>query len=87
MFTEKIIGTALAGGLFEFGENFNGFLGVRTGLAAAYVFNKAHSLNAGYFYGAINTGTQFTNIGIISLQLIINIRRDYKYVPAKYISF
>ena len=85
-FTEKIVASAIAGGLFEFGKNFSGFKSLRTGLSVAYVFDHAHSINAGYFYGAINEGTYYTNIGIVSLQLIINIRKDYKYVPAKYIT-
>jgi len=87
VFSEHVIGSILAGGLYEIGENFTDFLGIRTGLAVAYVFDKAHSLNAGYFYGAINNGTSYTNVGIVSLQLIINIRKEYKYLPAKYMTF
>ncbi len=85
--SDELILTALAGGIFEFGKNFNGFLGLRTGVSAAYVFNKAHSVNIGYFYGLLNDrSNEYTNIGIISFQLIINISREYKYVPAKYFS-
>ena len=85
--SDKLVLTALAGGIFEFGKDFNGFLGLRTGLSAAYVFNKAHSANIGYFYGLLNDRlNNYTNIGIISFQLIINISREYKYVPAKYFS-
>ncbi|OIQ39139.1 MAG: hypothetical protein BM563_04830 [Bacteroidetes bacterium MedPE-SWsnd-G1] len=84
---DELVITALAGGLFEFGDDFNGFLGMRTGISAAYVINKAHSVNVGYFYGLINEKTNdFTNVGVFSLQLIINISRDYKYLPAKYFS-
>jgi hypothetical protein len=87
VFTEHIIGTAAAGFLFEIGEKFTDFSGLRSGLAMAYVFDKKHSINGGYFYGAINNGTSYANVGIVSLQLIINIRKDYKYVPAKYMTF
>lgn len=88
LFTEKLLGSALFGGLFEFGDNFNGFLGLRSGASMAYIFDQAHSLNLGYFYGALNNGDDsYSNIGIISVQLIINIRKDYKYTPAKYINF
>lgn len=84
---DELVLTALAGGLFEFGEDFNGFLGLRTGLSAAYVINKAHSVNVGYFYGLVNDRfNNYTNVGVFSLQLIINISRDYKYLPAKYFS-
>lgn len=86
--SEELILTALAGGLFEFGPDWSGFLGLRTGISAAYVFNKAHSLNAGYFYGLLNDKTNnYMNVGIFSIQLIINISKDYKYVPAKYYSY
>lgn len=84
---DELVLTGLAGGLFEFGEDFNGFLGLRTGVSAAYVINKAHSVNVGYFYGLINEKTNdYTNVGVFSLQLIINISRDYKFLPAKYFS-
>lgn len=84
---EKVLLTTFAGGLFEFGEDFNGFLGMRAGISAAYLFNEAHSFNLGYYYGLINDKTNnYGNIGIISLQLIINIRKDYKYMPAKIIT-
>lgn len=88
IYSEEIILSALTGTLFEFGEDWSGFLGVRAGIAAAYVFNKAHSVNVGYFYGLLNEKTNdYTNVGIFSIQLIINISRDYNYTPAKYYSF
>lgn len=84
---DELVLTGLMGGLFEFGKDFNGFLGLRTGVSAAYVFNKAHSINVGYFYGLVNDKTNhFNHIGVISFQLVINISRDYKYLPAKYFS-
>ena len=84
---EKLLLTTFAGALFEFGEDFDGFLGMRTGVSAAYIINHAHSVNIGYFYGLINDKTNnYNNIGIINLQLIININKDYKYLPAKYIA-
>lgn len=85
--SEKFIYSAFAGGLFELGEDWSGFLGFRGGVNAAYVINKAHSINVGYFYGLINDKTNnYSNIGVISLQLIININKNYKYLPAKYYS-
>lgn len=84
---DELVLTGLAGGLFEFGKDFNGFLGLRAGCSAAYVLNKAHSINVGYFYGLINDKTNnFSHVGVLSLQLIINISRDYKFLPAKYFS-
>ena len=87
VFSEKLVGTFLAGGLFEFGKDFTGFLGLRTGFGLAYVIDHAHSLNIGYFYGAVNTGEGYTNLGIPSIQIIINIKKGYRYLPAKYYSF
>jgi hypothetical protein len=88
VFSEHWIGTFLAGGLFEFGPDFSGFLGLRAGPAVAYVFNNVHSINVGYFYGLINDKQgNYSHLGIPSFQLIINIREKYKYVPAKYINF
>lgn len=85
-FSEKLLGSALIGGLFEFGKEYNGFLGMRTGVSAAYVMDKAHSINVGYFYGLVDRGDHsYTHMGVLSFQLIINIRKDYKYLPAKYI--
>ena len=84
---EKILVTGLFGGLFEFGKNYNGFLGLRSGVSVGYVVDHAHSLNAGYFYGLLDRGNHsYTHVGIFSIQLIINIKKDYKYVPARYIN-
>lgn len=89
--SEKILGAVLAGGLYEIGADFNGFIGLRAGAQISYIFDKVHSLNFGYFYGAISTmqpvNDDFDNVGIVSFQLILNITKEYKYVPAKYISF
>lgn len=88
LFNKKWIGTLVAGGLFEWGPDFTGFLGLRAGPAVAYVFNEVHSINVGYFYGLINDKQGgWTHLGIPSFQLIINIRKEYKYIPAKYINF
>lgn len=85
---EHWLGTFATGGLFEFGPDFTGFLGLRAGPAVAYVFNDVHSINVGYFYGLINDKQGgWTHVGIPSFQLIINIRKEYKYPPAKYINF
>ena len=56
-YSKKILFTALAGALFEFGETFSGFQGLRTGLAGAYIFDESHSINMGYFYGLANDPT------------------------------
>ncbi|MFY0628183.1 MAG: DUF2490 domain-containing protein [Reichenbachiella sp.] len=88
--SEKIIGSFIAGGLYEWGEAFTGIWGVRAGPSVSYVFNKQHLLNVGYLYGLVNTKeepTRWTNAGILTLSLSINIRKDFTYLPAKYINF
>lgn len=90
VFSEHWVGSLVSGVLYEWGDDFTGLLGYRGGPAMAYIINKQHSINFGYFYGYINgkqEPTQWYNAGIVSLQLIINISKDYKYIPAKYINF
>ena len=87
LFSEKFLGSAIAGGLFEFGEQFSGFLGVRAGFSIAYIFDETNTLNLGYFYGAVNNGTSYDNIGIITLGFTINLQKKFDHLPAKYISF
>lgn len=89
-FSEKIIGTVLAGGLYEWGQQFTGIWGLRVGPSLSYVFNEQHLLSFGYLYGLVNTKetpTRWTNAGIPTVTLVINIRKDFKYLPAKYINF
>ncbi len=90
VFSEKWVGSMVAGTLYEYGDDFTGVLGFRGGPNVSYIINKQHSLSVGYFYGLLNTKvepTTWTNVGIFSVQLIINIRKDYEYLPAKYINF
>jgi len=84
----KLVLTAIAGTFAEIGPNFSGWMGVRAGVGAAYIFDKQHSINFGYYYGLFNSKDGFfTNLGIINFQLIINLTKDYKYLPAKYYMF
>ena len=48
---------------------------------------KQHALNFIYFVGAANLGESWTYQGNLLIQLVINVTREYKHVPAKYISF
>ena len=68
-------------------ENFTGLEYIRGGGGAAYVFNMQHSLNLLYLVGVGNLGDSWLPQGNLVLQLVININKDYKYVPAKYINF
>ena len=85
--SEKFLGTVFGGGLYEVGELFTDWWGFRAGLSGTYLPDKTHAITAGYMFGAVNTGTEYTYIGIVTIGLIINIKSDNTYSPAKYISF
>ncbi len=85
--SEKIILSGLGGVFYSWKEHFTGLEYIRGGVGAAYLFNMQHALNLIYFVGAANLGDSWVYQGNILLQLVINIDKDYKYVPAKYISF
>jgi uncharacterized protein DUF2490 len=88
VFDKNWIGSFIAGALFEFGPDWSGLLGIRSGPAVAYLFNDQHTINFGYFYGLFaDKQGDYTHAGILSLQLIINIRKSFRYQPAKYINF
>jgi hypothetical protein len=84
---EKLIPNAAAGVFYRWSEGFTGLQFIRLGAGLAYIIDIKHSLNFSYFLGITDTGTGWTYQGIPFVQLIININRDYKYVPAKYINF
>jgi len=85
--SEKIILSGLGGIFYSWKENFTGLEYIRGGPAVAYIFNKQHALNFIYFVGAANLGDSWTYQGNLLVQLVINVTREYKHVPAKYISF
>jgi len=84
---EQLIPNAAAGVFYRWSEGFTGLQFIRLGAGLAYVIDIKHSLNFSYFLGITDTGAGWTYQGIPFVQLIININRDYKYVPAKYINF
>jgi len=84
---EKFI-LGLAGGFFyRWRGDFADFEFWRAGPGVTYVFNPVHALNVAYFFGWENTGVEWTRSGFLLVQLSLNIRRDWKYVPAKIINF
>jgi len=87
MLNEKLIPNAAAGTFYRWSEEFTGLQFFRLGGGLAYIIDVKHSLNFSYFLGITKAGTQWTYQGIPFVQLIININRDYKYVPAKYVNF
>lgn len=85
--TDKILVTGLGGVFYSWKPDYEGLEYIRAGAGMAYVLDKMHSINLTYFAGIADAGSTNTYSGSLVLQLIINIRRDYKYVPAKYINF
>lgn len=85
--SEKIILSGIGGVFYSWKDHFTGLEYIRGGAGAAYVFNKQHALNLIYFVGAANLGDSWSYQGNFLVQLVINIVKDYKYLPAKYISF
>ena len=84
---DKFLPNAAAGVFYRWQNDFTGIQFIRLGLGLAYIINVQHSLNFSYFVGFTDTGETWTSQGIPLFQLIININKDYKYVPAKYINF
>lgn len=85
--TDKLISNFAFGAFYRFSDGFNGFEFVRFGPGLAYVINAQHTINFNYLLSAKNNRQYWEWAGIPVVQLIININKDYKYLPAKYLSF
>ena len=84
---KKLIASAVGGVFYSWKPNYTGLEYIRAGGGLAYIMNEQHTLNFTYFGGAADTGDEWIYSGSLVIQLVINIRKDYKYVPAKYINF
>ena len=61
---------------------------MRFGGDPTWIVNDQHSLNLNYFLGISQADNlSWSYQGIIMVQLVINVNEDFKYRPAKYISF
>jgi len=76
-----------AGIFYRWRNDFQGFEFVRFGPSLIYLINKKHTINFSYFLSAENNGEFWEWAGIPVIQLVININKDYKYVPAKYFNY
>lgn len=87
--TEKINLSYAIGALYRWRkeDNFSGILFFRNGPSIMYKFSGKHSINFSYFINGTNHKDYWTWAGVPFIQLIININKDYKYVPAKYFNF
>lgn len=84
---EKLASSFGAGIFYRWRNDFQGFQFVRFGPSLIYVINKKHTINFSYFLSAENNSEFWEWSGIPVIQLIININKGYKYVPAKYFSY
>jgi len=84
---ENIIATFVAGFIYRWRDEWNGFQYLRVGPGISYIFDEKHILNISYFTGLENAATYSRWSGIPMLQLIINVGNNYKYVPAYYFNF
>jgi len=83
----KMIINYVAGAVYRWREGFNGIQFIRTGPGITRIFNDQHTINFNYYLSIDNDGENWHWAGIPSIQLIINIDKDYKYLPAKFFSF
>lgn len=85
--SKKLIASGIGGVFYSWKDQFKGIEFIRGGGTLAYLVNEQHSINFSYLAGAADTGQDWIFSGSFIVQLVINIRKDYKYVPAKYINF
>lgn len=86
-FNDQLIMTSAAGVFYRWSDAFNGVQFGRAMTGLGYSFDKQHLLSLSYFVGFENSKQDVSYVGGPIVQLIIRFSDDYKYVPAKYISF
>lgn len=84
---EKFIPGLAAGGFYRWWGDFSDIEFWRAGGGVTYMFDPLHFLNVSYFWGWENTGVEWTRSGFLLVHLSLNIRSDWKYVPAKIVNF
>ena len=84
---KNIRASLVAGFIYRWWQEWNGFQYIRMGPGISYMFDKMHVLNFNYFVGVENNTKEWMWAGIPVIQLVINITKKYKYVPAYYFSF
>lgn len=84
---DKFIPNFVGGVFYRWADNFQGVQFVRFGPGLAFVIDSKHVINLNYLFGVKNSGQEMHWSGIIAIQLAFNLNKEYKYLPAKYISF
>jgi len=86
---DKVVFSTVAGFIYRWWSDWNGFQYIRVGPGISYIFDEQHVLKMSYFVGVENNTKQWLWAGIPMLQLVINISKpdEYKYIPAYYFNF
>lgn len=84
---KKFIPGLVGGYFYRWQDDFSDIQFWRAGGGITWVFDPVHSLNVSYFTGWENTGIEWTTSGFLLVQLNLNLRTDWRYVPAKIFSF
>lgn len=84
---DNLIPGLIAGGFYRWRGDFNDMEFWRAGGGLTYVFDPFHTLNISYFFGWENSGLEWSRSGFLLVQLSLNIRNEWKYVPAKIVNF
>ena len=74
---------------YTFSQPYSGLDVLLGGAGIAYIFDAQHTINLSYMLGMQKDieNDSFISGGILMFRVIINIRPDYVYVPAKYVNF
>ena len=81
---KKLIPSFAVGAFYRWSDTFDGVQFIRGGPGLGFVIDEIHTFNVAYYFGVKDLGSQKVYQGIISLQLVFNINRNYKYIPARY---
>lgn len=79
---DRFLVSGIGGWFYRWREGFNDIEFVRMGAGVTYLFDALHGLNVSYFVGRQNLGDQWVTDGFTFVGLSLNVRADWKYVPA-----
>lgn len=89
LLSEHFMGFLSGAVYYKFSKPYTGLDVLLGGVGAAFIVNDQHTINLSYMVGAQKDieNDSFITGGILMFRVIINIRPDYVYVPAKYVNF
>lgn len=84
---DKFIIGGLGGGLYRWSDDFNGIQFIRVGASFSWIFNEHNTLSIIEAIGFENRGEYWTYAHFPMVQLIIRVKKDYKYRETLIFSF